>query len=181
MSEKGFIGRRIDQMRETRADKTRVHDIELAVDMARAELPYRDAAAVQKKVGKALVSAMWNNYPDFKSDAVVTTEELSRRTDGAISDDQITRSVSEAIRRLANDHRKKEPFPMTDRGISRHIRREAYIRGTDPTEVPNALAQKLGYKLEHISEELVQVGINNAEKIQAQHQEVVPSTILETK
>lgn len=167
MTKQGFIGKKFDQVRESRADKTREHDLGIAYDMAQTEKDYRDHAAVSKQVGKALVSAMWSKYPDVKGDKTVSVDELSERTDGKITNSRITAEVGQGIRDVANDYSKTPPA-MTERGLDRQIAREAEIREADPSNVPHDLAQKVGYRLQDNAKAMVQQGVLEAEALQAQ-------------
>jgi len=166
MSEKGPIGRTVDQWRERRADKTRVHDKALAEDMARAELPFRDAASIKKRIGKALVRASWAN--SIRGKATVTSTDLSHRTKGKYPEQEVDGVVSEGVKAVADKFGNTQPLSMSVRGLDRHTAREKAIRETLPTAVPNALAQKVGHELQDNAAHLVEQGIKQAEVLQAQ-------------
>lgn len=166
MSEKGFISRKFDDIRERKANKTRIHDKDLARAMAEKELPYRNAARAQRSIGKSLVSLMWSKYPDVRGGKKITIQEVADETGGEFSDAKIVATVRDGIRGAADDYDRKQPLPMTERGMDRQIARVKEIRNADPTAVPHSLASNVGYRLQDDAKETVKLGISKAEAIQ---------------
>lgn len=149
MTEKGLIGKKIDQLRENRADRTRIHDPAKAEEMAYAEKPHRERAIQQRKVGKALVKQVWENYPNFDRSKVITTEEISTRTNGEISDADIVARTHEGIADLRN--RVASRKVTSERGYERRQNKVDELTQVNPAAIPNHLAQRVGYELQDVS------------------------------
>lgn len=165
---KNIVGNAFNQIRETRANKTRVHDKELALDMAYAEKPYREKAAQQKKIGRTLVSLMWDKYPAIKGPKTISIADVFDTIGDAYSQPTVERIVLDGALAVADDLRKKQDSAQSERRFYALGDRIHGLQILDPTAIPHKEAQVIGYKLQdEIAQQTIQQGIIAGEKIQA--------------
>jgi len=165
---KGIIGNKIDQIRETRANKTRVHDKELALDMAYAEKPYREKAAQQKKIGRTLVSLMWDKYPDVRGSKTIDIVDVVDALGDTYTRPSVERTVLNGALVVAEDLRKKQDTVQSERRFNALGDRIQNLHILDPNAIPHKEAQLIGYKLQDdIAHRTIEQGIIAGERIQA--------------